>query len=160
MTFLEASLRRKQKRERLKAQFKSSHFSSFDMKDKNKKKLQSVSKSSWHFPVDYNDHFETPFEAYEDIDNILQNISQSLGKEKKDLIIYDPYYCKGQMVIYLNGLGYETVINRNADFYSDMETNNIPGNNLLNKITSIDNSLLLYNRLRCAYHESAVFWRA
>ena len=97
------------------------------MKDKSKKKRQSAAKSSWHFPVDYNDHFETPFEAYLDIDNTLQLISQSLGKEKKDLIIYDPYYCKGEMVIHLNSLGYETVINRNADFYSDIAENNIPG---------------------------------
>ena len=43
------------------------------------------------------------------------------------LVVYDPYYCAGQMVSYLHELGLETVINRNQDFYADVEANEVPG---------------------------------
>ena len=65
----------------------------------------SATSSSWNFAVDYNDHFETPLNAYQDILPVLQCIADKKGKLIQDLILYDPYYCKGRMVEYLQSLG-------------------------------------------------------
>ena len=59
----------------------------------------------WNFAVDYNDHFETPLVAYQDILPVLQNIAGRKGKSLHDLVVYDPYYCKGEMVKHLKSLG-------------------------------------------------------
>ena len=48
--------------------------------------------TTWTFDVDYNDHFETPKVAYEDIQPILHEIARAKSKTNRDLIIYDPYY--------------------------------------------------------------------
>ena len=61
--------------------------------------------SRWNFTVDYNDHFETPLVAYQDILPVLQSIADSKDKLLRDLVVYDPYYCKGQMVKHLQSLG-------------------------------------------------------
>lgn len=63
----------------------------------------------WNFDVDYNDHFETPIVAYTDIKPMLLALAESLGKKPEDLIIYDPYYCQGGMVMMLKGLGFPRV---------------------------------------------------
>ena len=65
----------------------------------------SSSSSNWNFAADYNDHFETPLVAYQDILPVLQSIATAKGKNLHDLIVYDPYYCKGQMVKHLQSLG-------------------------------------------------------
>ena len=74
-----------------------------------KPKPSSPSSSScsrcWNFAVDYNDHFETPLVAYQDILPVLQNIADRKGKSLHDLVVYDPYYCKGEMVKHLKSLG-------------------------------------------------------
>lgn len=89
--------------------------------------MQSTLSKFWKFEVDYNDHFETPLIAYKDIDLILITIAKSVGKSKDDLIIYDPYYCHGQMVNHLSSLGYTKIINSNTDFYADIKHKKIPG---------------------------------
>ena len=85
------------------------------------------SQPKWNFPVDYNDHFETPRVAYEDIGPALDAIAESLGKSREDLIIYDPYWCQGRMLGFLATLGFKTVINRNQDFYRDVKKKCVPG---------------------------------
>jgi hypothetical protein len=87
--------------------------------------------SSWNFKVDYNDHFETPLIAYQDISVILSTIAARIGKDLKDLVLYDPYYCKGRMIHHLNSLGYMSIINRNRDFYKDIANNKVPGKIIL-----------------------------
>ncbi len=82
----------------------------------------------WNFIAEYNDHFETPLKAYQDISAILNHVARLCGKENQDMKIYDPYYCKGQMVSHLNKLGYLNVINNNRDFYKDIRSKSIPGN--------------------------------
>ncbi|CAM9158502.1 unnamed protein product, partial [Ectocarpus fasciculatus] len=82
--------------------------------------------SGWNFAAEYNDHFETPVSAYADVSPVLQCIAEELGKSKEELVIYDPYYCKGSMVSHMAGLGYTNVINRNRDFYEDIATKAIP----------------------------------
>lgn len=43
------------------------------------------------------------------------------------LVVYDPYYCAGQMLSFLRDLGVLQVINKNRDFYADVEANEVPG---------------------------------
>ena len=63
----------------------------------------------WNFDVDYNDHFETPLIAYNDIKPMLLALAESLGKKPDELVIYDPYYCQGGMVMMLKAMGFPKV---------------------------------------------------
>lgn len=76
----------------------------------------------WSFEVDYNDHFETPVEAFVDLLPCLKALAAKLQppKDIKDLILYDPYWCQGRMSSHLEGLGVRRVINDNRDFYADI----------------------------------------
>jgi hypothetical protein len=88
------------------------------------------------FIVDDSDHCETPLNAYQDLEVVLDRLLLTLGdgdggrdkKEKKrsELIIYDPYYCDGGVKDKLSSMGYTNVINNNRDFYKDISTNSIP----------------------------------
>ena len=69
------------------------------------------------FAVDANDHCETPGEAYEDVVPFLRQLAAQLGKEPRELAIYDPYYCNGAVVAHLGARGFPRVHNRNEDFY-------------------------------------------
>lgn len=85
------------------------------------------SKIRWNFEVEYNDHFETPQMAYGDISSILEYLAEDIGKPKSELVVYDPYFCQGQMVRHMHELGFENVINLNRDFYQDILNKAIPG---------------------------------
>ena len=69
------------------------------------------------FSVDPLDHAESPAVAYSHIIPVLELICTKLSKSKSELIIYDPYYCRGSVVGHLGTLGFSNVINRNVDFY-------------------------------------------
>ena len=69
---------------------------------------------AYAFHVDYNDHFETPLVAYED----LQPALSSMVSGEANPVIFDPYFCQGRTRTYLQQLGYSRVINRNVDFYT------------------------------------------
>ena len=58
------------------------------------------------FAVDANDHCETPGEAYEDVVPFLRQLAAQLGKEPRELAIYDPYYCNGAVVAHLGARGF------------------------------------------------------
>lgn len=93
--------------------------------------------SQWAFETCYNDHFESPTQAYTDILPVLLAISlqkwrarhhrkrkraEELGLAQlalAELVLYDPYYCKGSMRAALVSLGLcaERCINQNRDFY-------------------------------------------
>ena len=97
---------------------------------------------SYPYKTDYNDHFETPLRAYEDIlplldmvgpqniDTTTISISTSTGNTNKrqSHILYDPYYCDGQTIILLNKLNFKknNIIHAKRDFYKDMKNNSIP----------------------------------
>lgn len=98
------------------------------MEEKGKKKTAHL---KWNFAVDYNDHFETPTVAYEDLIPALKLVATALKKPFEDLVIYDPYWCQGQMVSILNNLGFVNVINRNRDFYADIKNKCIPEYDIL-----------------------------
>ena len=116
-----------------------SHKRSFDSLHENDESLNKNNSQSsrpvkhktkygeWNFEVDYNDHFETPPVAYADLKHVLDELCAKLGKTSEQLIIYDPYWCKGNMVNHLSALGYSNVINRNRDFYNDIRCKQIPG---------------------------------
>lgn len=95
--------------------------------DNRSKKDAASNVRGWNFEVDYNDHFETPPIAYKDLQPVLVALAAQLNKPVSELVIYDPYWCKGNMVSHLSQLGFSTVINRNRDFYKDIKNKQIPG---------------------------------
>ena len=88
---------------------------------------RKVDTSQWNFSVDYNDHFETPLIAYKDLSALLNEVAAILSKPTQELVVYDPYWCQGSTIANLNSLGFNNIINRNRDFYRDIECNDIPG---------------------------------
>lgn len=65
------------------------------------------------YPVDPDDHCETPEQAFRDIAIFLTQI----GAPKETLRIYDPYYCDGAVVNNLQSLGFPNVYNQKEDCY-------------------------------------------
>lgn len=92
---------------------------------------QSNSSSPWNFIVEYNDHFETPQQAYVDLLQVLIYVAKDIGKALEDVIIYDPYYCQGRVITLLQSLGFRNIINNNRDFYRDISSNTIPEYDIL-----------------------------
>jgi len=70
------------------------------------------------FQTEPEDHCESPPEAFSDIAPVLQYLAADLGKSRKDLKIYDPYFCDGKVISHLGSLGFQSVYNRNQDFYT------------------------------------------
>ena len=98
------------------------------------------------FESNYNDHFETPLVAYQDIlpllkliqshrdlSNSRDNPQKKRKHNKKDsaLILYDPYYCNGRAKVLLQQIGFENVIHEKRDFYRDMEQEQVPRHHVL-----------------------------
>ena len=77
------------------------------------------------------DHCETPFQAFQDIEPLLFALAARLKKPKANLRIYDPFYCEGSMVAHLNALGFASVHNRNEDFYEVRRRGAVPDHDVL-----------------------------
>jgi hypothetical protein len=118
--------------------------------------------NSWNplafpFKTNYNDHFETPFQAYVDIKPVLEWLCMSWGGDNStivdsdsdqkvsscqsghprnqlspnSLILYDPYYCNGRTATFLKQLGYNNVVHEKRDFYIDIRDGKVPSHNIL-----------------------------
>jgi len=72
------------------------------------------------------DHCETPYEAYQDIEPLLSQLTLKLKKSKEQLKIYDPYFCQGSVMENLKKLGFTDVYNKKEDFYQVIETKKLP----------------------------------
>jgi len=83
------------------------------------------------FTAEEDDHCESSPIAYTHIAPILQLIANRLDKKPCDLLIYDPYYCAGNMVDHLNKLGYNNVYNKCEDFYDVISKNQIPKHDVI-----------------------------
>jgi len=80
-------------------------------------KIDEDSNEAFPFQVDEDDHCESPFIAYQDLDPILSKLDEIYKKPKGHLQIYDPYYCNGSVMEHLNQLGYSNVYNKKEDCY-------------------------------------------
>lgn len=78
------------------------------------------------FETEYGDHFETSMEAYKDVVPCLHELSKLRRKSSANLAIYDPFYCAGAVVSHMAQLGFPGVINRNRDFYKDVQEKATP----------------------------------
>ena len=58
---------------------------------------------------DDDDHCETSPEAYEDVEPMLAQLAEKLGKTRAELKIYDPYYCTRQVVQNLGELSQQSL---------------------------------------------------
>ena len=83
--------------------------------------LQFPIMESYPYKVDYNDHFETPLEAYKDISPLLECIAEKINETSSSLLVYDPFYCNGQTKVLFNRIGYKSIIHEKRDFYKDVE---------------------------------------
>ena len=63
--------------------------------------------------------------------DLLDIIAKKLGKTRKNLRIYDPYYCEGAMIREMNSLGFLDVYNKNEDFYAKQQNNDVPEYDIL-----------------------------
>ena len=85
----------------------------------------SIEETSEIFPMDFPfsadplDHAESPAVAYSHIVPVLEMICTKLSKTRAELVIYDPYYCRGSVISHLGDLGFTTVINKKVDFYAN-----------------------------------------
>ncbi|KAI8474257.1 MAG: hypothetical protein J3K34DRAFT_145652 [Monoraphidium minutum] len=78
------------------------------------------------FETDPGDHAETPFEAYQHVEPLLARLATRLGTTKAELKVYDPFYCEGRMVEHMAALGFDSVTNRNEDFYAAKAAGALP----------------------------------
>ena len=85
-------------------------------------KKRKLWKPCFEYKVDYNDHFETPLCAYADILPLLDLLNQN----RKQHVMYDPYYCNGRVAVLLRQLGFDRIIHAKRDFYKDVEENEVP----------------------------------
>lgn len=72
------------------------------------------------------DHAETPLQAYADIASVLRIVAENLGKDARDLKIYDPYFCAGTMKEHMRAIGFPCVYNRKEDFYQVVKNGTVP----------------------------------
>lgn len=77
------------------------------------------------------DHCETPLNAYEDIACYLTFLADCLHKDKRDIKIWDPYYCNGAVKRNLATLGFESVHNECEDFYQILKDNKPPAHDCI-----------------------------
>lgn len=110
-------------------------------KNPNNEVVSSVGKT-YPYKTDYNDHFETPSRAYDDIFPILEHVllnkqkqkTNKQGTSKNEATIYDPYYCAGRAAILLTELFQRHkskslkihVKHDKRDFYRDIQENTVP----------------------------------
>jgi hypothetical protein len=100
-------------------------------------------KAQWPFDTAWNDHFETPLAAYQDVAPVLTALSvrkrrARLGKQKVNVKkseerfrVYDPYYCKGKTKEHIAAVGFPKVINKRRDFYADVAAGTVPAHDIL-----------------------------
>ena len=83
----------------------------------------STSSTTHHnFASKFNDHFETPLQAYKDLAPLLRHLNPNSNTQ----IIYDPFYCQGSMVQHMNTIGFSNVINQNVDFWNVLKEKRLP----------------------------------
>ncbi|CAM9768591.1 unnamed protein product [Ectocarpus sp. 8 AP-2014] len=97
-----------------------------------KRPRESVAAPHHHpFPTEYGDHFETPLQAYRDIEGALALLAKLLDKKRKHLRIWDPYYCAGRTPRLLGQLGFPKVEHSNQDFYKVVREKRQPKHDVL-----------------------------
>lgn len=77
------------------------------------------------FPIDADDHCESPLEAYQDLSPLLTQVCGNV-KTCASMRIYDPYYCDGAVIRNLSQVGFLNVYNRKKDCYAVWALSNAP----------------------------------
>jgi len=121
--------------------------SSRSSKQKKKLKVPCWNPSDFPFPVDYNDCFETPLKAYQDVQPLIEWLAAAAaaaaaagGEDKSkqaqdninEICLYDPYYCNGRTAVLLREhLGYPNVVHEKRDFYAAIRNDTVPPYDIL-----------------------------
>ena len=84
------------------------------------------------FEADPKDHIETSKQSLEDISLTLEILAKQFKKNsKKELSIYDPYYCGGKIVRNLKELGFDQVHNKCDDFNKVLKDKKVPSHDVV-----------------------------
>ncbi len=108
-------------------------------------KSSNWTSASYPYPTDYNDHFETPQRAYNDIYPLLQYClarNKNNNRSNEADIIYDPYFCTGSTATLMEktfasnkqSLPLPTPVrihHKKTDFYVDIKQNRFPQYDIL-----------------------------
>lgn len=109
-------------------------------KPKNHHQDESAKKASdFPYETNYNDHFETPVRAFQDVALLLDWMMMMMQTKKSNnnynnntslrqiVTLYDPYYCNGRSKrILQDQLGYRHVVHEKRDFYNDIQQQAVP----------------------------------
>ena len=107
--------------------------------------------SDFPFPVDYNDCFETPLQAYQDVQPLIDWLATGQASSANNnsghgsppplpddsasasaVGLYDPYFCNGRTAVLLREhLGYTNVVHEKRDFYADIRDGTVPAHDIL-----------------------------
>lgn len=79
--------------------------------------LPALADGDHPFTCDPGDHAETPLAAWQDVAPLLARLASKAGLTPATLRLYDPFFCTGACVAHLRSLGFDSVHNRNEDFY-------------------------------------------
>ena len=93
--------------------------------------LHALADGEHPFICDPGDHAETPLVAFQDIAPLLRRLAGKVGLTPATLLLYDPFFCTGACVTHLRSLGFESVYNRNEDFYRVAASSAVPSHNVL-----------------------------
>lgn len=96
-----------------------------------KRKRDSEAEPPCPFSTDEHDDFEASAEAIKHIEPILYRLALGLGKSKEDLVIYDPFYCRGGIRTTYDALKFKNFIHAKRDFYHDIDQGLIPDYDVL-----------------------------
>ena len=126
--------------------------------------------ASWPFETSYDDHFETPLQAYADVLPILRRLAKRRlrhgdGRKRsgrsalRRLRVFDPYYCTGGTRTALESLGCspDAILHEKRDFYADVASGAVPPHDvfLTNPPYSADHKLKLLDYLRKEQRKAA-----
>jgi hypothetical protein len=93
--------------------------------------LKERGKTQLPFSADPDDHCETSSIAYSHIVPLLEYLADQKSCTKKELRIYDPYYCAGGTVQHLQSFGFAQVYNQPEDFYQSIATGKVPPHDVI-----------------------------
>jgi hypothetical protein len=90
-----------------------------------------IAEPDFPFPIDPDDHCESPMEAYRDIVSLLTFTGTRIySKTSFNMLrIYDPYYCDGAVIRNFTELGFSNVRNCKEDCYTAWETATLSSDN-------------------------------
>ncbi|KXZ51381.1 hypothetical protein GPECTOR_12g343 [Gonium pectorale] len=75
--------------------------------------------------------FSSLFTHKPDLQPVLTALCKKLKKRPSQLVVYDPFFCKGGIRKHYEALGFTSFVHENRDFYKDVEAGALPDYDIL-----------------------------